>query len=71
MSIVRTIFNLNCKIFDVLKFFSKGLTDWEDSDIISQVLATSQEEYLDSLKQSRLTSSASSESSEKLDSNNS
>ncbi|XP_043470726.1 OTU domain-containing protein 5-B isoform X2 [Leptopilina heterotoma] len=48
-----------------------GLTDWEDSDIISQVLATSQEEYLDSLKQSRLTSSASSESSEKLDSNNS
>ncbi|XP_015188626.1 PREDICTED: OTU domain-containing protein 5-B isoform X2 [Polistes dominula] len=29
-----------------------GLTDWEDSDILSKVLATSQQEYLDSLKQS-------------------
>ncbi|XP_048510929.1 OTU domain-containing protein 5-A isoform X2 [Athalia rosae] len=31
-----------------------GLTDWEDSDILSQVLATSQQEYLDSLKHSRV-----------------
>ncbi|CAL1687851.1 unnamed protein product [Lasius platythorax] len=31
-----------------------GLTDWEDSHILSQVLATSQQEYLDSLKQSRV-----------------
>ncbi|KAL2713781.1 OTU domain-containing protein 5-B isoform X1 [Vespula squamosa] len=30
-----------------------GLTDWEDSDVLSQVLATSQQEYLDTLKQSR------------------
>ncbi|XP_015605834.1 OTU domain-containing protein 5-B isoform X2 [Cephus cinctus] len=34
-----------------------GLTDWEDSDILSQVLATSQQEYLDSLKQSRTSTS--------------
>ncbi|XP_008215952.1 OTU domain-containing protein 5-B [Nasonia vitripennis] len=33
-----------------------GLTDWEDSDILSKVLATSQQEYLDSLKQSHTTS---------------
>lgn len=29
-----------------------GLSDWEDSDIIAQVLAQSQQEYLDSLKRS-------------------
>ncbi|XP_011151142.1 OTU domain-containing protein 5-A isoform X2 [Harpegnathos saltator] len=48
-----------------------GLTDWEDSDILSQVLATSQQEYLDSLKQSRVTASAGSDSPNTIESNNS
>ncbi|XP_033214680.1 OTU domain-containing protein 5-A isoform X3 [Belonocnema kinseyi] len=48
-----------------------GLTDWEDSDILSKVLATSQQEYLDSLKQTCTSSTAGSETSEILDSNNS
>lgn len=48
-----------------------GLTDWEDSDILSQVLATSQQEYLDSLKQSRLSTSAGNDTSNILDSSNS
>ncbi|KAG0436354.1 hypothetical protein HPB47_017998 [Ixodes persulcatus] len=37
-----------------------GLTDWEDSDIITRVLAQSQQEYLDSLKRASGNSSASS-----------
>ncbi|XP_014481198.1 PREDICTED: OTU domain-containing protein 5-A isoform X7 [Dinoponera quadriceps] len=48
-----------------------GLTDWEDSDILSQVLATSQQEYLDSLKQSRVSASAGSDSPNTIESNNS
>ncbi|XP_076679826.1 deubiquitinating enzyme A isoform X2 [Andrena cerasifolii] len=47
-----------------------GLTDWEDSDVISQVLATSQQEYLDSLKQSR-SSPSGSDTNNTLDSSNS
>ncbi|XP_023247466.1 OTU domain-containing protein 5-B isoform X2 [Copidosoma floridanum] len=41
-----------------------GLTDWEDSDILSKVLATSQQEYLDSLKQSRNVESDSNDKTE-------
>ncbi|KAJ8682058.1 hypothetical protein QAD02_017850 [Eretmocerus hayati] len=41
-----------------------GLTDWEDTDILSKVLAASQQEYLDSLKQSRSTASETSETSD-------
>lgn len=41
-----------------------GLNDWEDSDILSQVLATSQQEYLDSLKQSRVSASTTNETSD-------
>lgn len=48
-----------------------GLTDWEDSHILSQVLATSQQEYLDSLKQSRVTTSAGSDNANKIESNSS
>ncbi|XP_037582940.1 OTU domain-containing protein 5-B isoform X2 [Dermacentor silvarum] len=33
----------------------KGLTDWEDTDIIARVLAQSQQEYLDSLKRASAT----------------
>ncbi|KAL7288744.1 hypothetical protein TKK_0016726 [Trichogramma kaykai] len=40
-----------------------GLTDWEDSDILSKVLATSQQEYLDSLKQSRASTNSADDSS--------
>lgn len=47
-----------------------GLTDWEDSDILSQVLATSQQEYLDSLKQSRASASASSDSANTIETSN-
>lgn len=46
-----------------------GLTDWEDSHILSQVLATSQQEYLDSLKQSRV--SAGSDGANTIESSNS
>ncbi|XP_011497884.1 PREDICTED: OTU domain-containing protein 5-B [Ceratosolen solmsi marchali] len=45
-----------------------GLTDWEDSDILSKVLATSQQEYLDSLKQSRTSTSDSSDTIESTNS---
>lgn len=48
-----------------------GLTDWEDSDILSQVLATSQQEYLDSLKQSRSSTSSGNDTNNILDSSNS
>ncbi|XP_015439118.1 PREDICTED: OTU domain-containing protein 5-B [Dufourea novaeangliae] len=48
-----------------------GLTDWEDSDVLSQVLATSQQEYLDSLKQSRSSPSSGSDTNNILDSSNS
>lgn len=48
-----------------------GLTDWEDSDILSQVLATSQQEYLDSLKQSRSSASSANDTNNILDSSNS
>ncbi|KAL0123239.1 hypothetical protein PUN28_007681 [Cardiocondyla obscurior] len=48
-----------------------GLTDWEDSQILSQVLATSQQEYLDSLKQSRVAASAGNDSANTIESNNS
>ncbi|XP_058791758.1 OTU domain-containing protein 5-B [Phymastichus coffea] len=45
-----------------------GLTDWEDSDILTKVLATSQQEYLDSLKQSRTFTNDSSETNESANS---
>lgn len=50
-----------------------GLTDWEDSDILSQVLATSQQEYLDSFKQSRASVAAESNGTDAtvVESNNS
>ncbi|XP_071654111.1 OTU domain-containing protein 5-B isoform X2 [Temnothorax longispinosus] len=48
-----------------------GLTDWEDSQILSQVLATSQQEYLDSLKQSRVSASAGNDSANTIESSNS
>ncbi|XP_046745309.1 OTU domain-containing protein 5-A [Diprion similis] len=48
-----------------------GLTDWEDSDILSQVLATSQQEYLDSLKQSRVQPGSGNDGNVVVDSNNS
>ncbi|XP_076763697.1 deubiquitinating enzyme A isoform X1 [Xylocopa sonorina] len=48
-----------------------GLTDWEDSDILTQVLATSQQEYLDSLKQSRSSTSPGNDTNNILDSSNS
>lgn len=48
-----------------------GLTDWEDSDVLSKVLATSQQEYLDSLKQSRSSSSSGNDTNNILDSSNS
>ena len=51
--------------------FFPGLTDWEDSDVLSKVLATSQQEYLDSLKQTCTSGTSGSETSEILDSNNS
>ena len=30
-----------------------GLDDWADTDVLTQVLAASQQEYLDSLKQAK------------------
>ena len=30
-----------------------GLDDWSDTDVLTQVLAASQQEYLDSLKQAK------------------
>ena len=36
-----------------LIYFFKGLTDWEDAGLLAQVLAASQQEYLDKLKKSR------------------
>ena len=33
-----------------LCLFLIGLTEWEDADILAQVLAASQQEYLDNLK---------------------
>ena len=39
---------------DVLDVFQKtGLADWEDAGLLAQVLAASQQEYLDNLKKSR------------------
>ncbi len=32
---------------------AKGLADWEDAGLLAQVLAASQQEYLDKLKKSR------------------
>eukprot|EP00095_Tigriopus_kingsejongensis_P000006 maker-scaffold342_size201858-snap-gene-0.20 protein:Tk00006 transcript:maker-scaffold342_size201858-snap-gene-0.20-mRNA-1 annotation:"hypothetical protein DAPPUDRAFT_302835" len=39
-----------------------GLDDWSDTDVLTQVLAASQQEYLDSLKKKQNSSGASSES---------
>lgn len=36
-------------VFDHHDFFS-GLSEWEDAGILAQVLAESQQEYLDNLK---------------------
>lgn len=33
--------------------FAKGLADWEDAGLLAQVLAASQQEYLDKLKKGR------------------
>ena len=33
--------------------FRTGLSEWEDAGILAQVLAASQQEYLDSLKKSK------------------
>lgn len=38
----------------VLFFFVKGLTDWEDDEILASVLAVSQQEYLDSMKKNAM-----------------
>ena len=38
------------KIFPAHNFFSKGLDDWGEDAVLHQVLAASQQEYLDSLK---------------------
>lgn len=51
----KYIFKEDTSFIVIVNFFNfLGLTDWEDSHILSQVLATSQQEYLDSLKQSRV-----------------
>lgn len=34
-------------------FFKTGLADWEDAGLLAQVLAASQQEYLDNLKKNR------------------
>ena len=34
-------------------FYYTGLSDWEDAGLLAQVLAASQQEYLDNLKKSR------------------
>lgn len=43
--------------FHVLDFYSLiyvlGITDWDDFGLISQVLATSQEEYLENLRRQK------------------
>lgn len=33
--------------------FISGLSEWEDAGIVAQVLAASQQEYLDNLKKAR------------------
>ena len=40
--------------------FSKGLEDWSDADVLTEVLAASQQEYLDTLKHQQSTDSSSS-----------
>lgn len=41
----------NCLQF--ILFIHIGMSKWDDIDILTQVLATSQQEYLDSLKKQR------------------
>ena len=38
------------KTFPAHNFFSRGLDDWGEDAVLHQVLAASQQEYLDSLK---------------------
>jgi hypothetical protein len=41
-------------VLEILFLFVRpGLSDWEDAGLLAQVLAASQQEYLDSLKKSR------------------
>lgn len=46
-----TLFSANVFFFC---FFVKGLTDWEDDEILASVLAVSQQEYLDSMKKNAM-----------------
>ena len=41
-----------CYVYNVFNL-AKGLADWEDAGLLAQVLAASQQEYLDKLKKSR------------------
>ena len=45
--------NILPNIIYLLNIKIPGLDDWSDTDVLTQVLAASQQEYLDSLKQAK------------------
>lgn len=45
--------SMECLQFNCNENLTKGLADWEDAGLLAQVLAASQQEYLDKLKKSR------------------
>ena len=45
--------SLKIRVFRWFLTYLLGLDDWSDTDVLTQVLAASQQEYLDSLKQAK------------------
>ena len=45
--------SLKIRVFRWFLTYFLGLDDWSDTDVLTQVLAASQQEYLDSLKQAK------------------
>jgi len=53
------------RVFRWFLTYFLGLDDWSDTDVLTQVLAASQQEYLDSLKQAKEQETASQQQNSK------
>lgn len=57
--------SLKIRVFRWFLTYFLGLDDWSDTDVLTQVLAASQQEYLDSLKQAKEQETASQQQNSK------
>ena len=57
--------SIKIRVFSWFLTYFLGLDDWSDTDVLTQVLAASQQEYLDSLKQAKEQETASQQQNSK------